>query len=142
MKIIKFLILTLFLSTLTTLSFALEKDQEPDSTIFSVSDTLVTAPVFTYKNEPSGIESIYEFYRDSLRYPKTQDCSGRVYIKFVIEKDASLTNLSIIRDIPGCNEYNQEALRLIQSMNGLWKPAIKDKKNVRCFGVIAVRFDL
>ena len=142
MRVIKVLILFGFLSILTTPSLAFETDQKSDTTIYNFSDTLVTAPMFTYKNKSSGRESIYEFYRDSLKYPIIQDCSGRVYLKFVVEKDASLTDIRIIRDIPGCDEFNNEALRLVRSMSGLWKPATKDKQNVRCFMVIPVRFDL
>jgi hypothetical protein len=142
MRVIESLILFGFLSILTTSSFAFETDQKSDTTIYNISDTLVTTPVFTYKDKSSGVESLYEFYRDSLKYPPTQDCNGRVYLKFVLEKDASLTNICIFRDIPGCNEYNDEALRLVRLMSGLWKPATKDKENVRYFMAVPVRFDL
>jgi hypothetical protein len=140
MRVIEILILFGFLSILTTLSFAFETDQKSDTTIYTISDTLVTAPVFTYKDKPSGVESLYEFYRDSLKYPPTQDCMGRVYLKFVIEKDASLTNICIIRE--NCSEYNDEALRLVRLMSCFWKPAIKGKENVRYLMAVPVRFDL
>jgi hypothetical protein len=142
MRVFKTLVLFGILSILTTSSFAFETDQKSDTTIYNITDTLVNAPAFTYKDKPSGKESIHEFYRDSLKYPPTQDCMGRVYLKFVIEKDASLTNICIIRDIPGCSEYNDEALRLVRLMSGLWKPAIKDKENVRYFMAVSVIFDL
>ncbi len=142
MRGFKILILFGFLSFLTTSSFAFESDQKSDTTIYNITDTLVTAPVFAYKDKPPGNESIYEFYKDNLRYPPTQDCMGKVYLKFVIEKDASLTNISIIRDIPGCNEYNNEALRLVRLMSGLWKPAAKDNENVRYFMAVSIRFVL
>ena len=65
---------------------------------------------------------------------------GRVYIKFIIEKNATLTNIRIFRDIPGCDEYNNEALRLVHLMDGLWAPAIKDNKKVRYLMLIPVLF--
>ncbi len=142
MRIIKFLILSGILGILTTSAFAFETDQKSDTTIYTISDTLVTIPVFSYKDKQSGKESIHEFYRDSLKYPPTQNCKGRVYLKFVIEKDASLTNICITRDIPGCSECNDEALRLIRLMSGLWTPAIKDKEKVRYTMFIPVIFNL
>jgi len=127
---------------MTISSFASETNQKSDTTIYSISDTLVIGPVFTYKNKQAGKESIHEFYRDSLKYPLTQDCMGKVLVKFVVEKDGSLTNICIIRALPGCNEYNEEAIRLIRLMNGLWKPASKAKENVRYVMYILVAFDL
>ena len=128
------------LSILTTSSFAYETDQKSDTTIYTVSDTFVTIPIFAYKDKLTYKESIYEFFKDNLKQPTMQDCFAIVFVEFIIEKDASVTNLRILRDIPGCNDYITEALRLVREMNGLWKPAIKDKCNVRYKRVVSVNF--
>ena len=129
------------LSILTTSSFAFETDQKTDTTIYTITDTVVSKPVFAYKDKLTYKESIYEFFKDNLKQPTMQDCFATVVVEFIIEKDASLTNLRILRDIPGCSEYITEALRLVRVMNGLWKPAIKDECNVRYKMVVAVNFN-
>jgi len=108
--------------------------------IFLNLDSVDLPPTFIYKQNKTVKESLCEFYKDSLIYPTTQDCMGRVYVKFVVEKDKSLSNVFIVRDIPGCDEYNNEALRLVKSMKGLWEPAKKENKKVRFQMTIPVFF--
>lgn len=107
-----------------------------DSAIFKIAEQM---PVFTYKNK-TGIEGFRDFYRDSLKYPQIQDCEGRVIIKCIIEKDATITNIKVLRDIPGCPEYNEEALRVTRLMNGFWTTGISENRKVRTEMIFPVTF--
>lgn len=114
--------------------------EDSDTTIYATENSIEKFPIFTYKNK-SNKEGVFEFYRDNLKYPQTEDCCmGMVYIKFVLEKNATLTNIKIYRGIPGCNEYNNEALRLVHLMNGLWTPAIRNNKKVRYLIIFPIQF--
>jgi hypothetical protein len=141
MRTRKILILFGLLSTITISSYAIRPSQSLDTTIYTISDTTVTSPLFIYKNILTTKESLHEFYKDSLKYPINQDCMAIVFVSLVIEKDASVSNFTILKDIPGCDEYMTEALRLVRLMNGLWKPALKDNLNVRYKIVVPVKFN-
>jgi len=57
---------------------------------------------------PGGNEAMFQFINENVKYPlfaKEKNITGRVVIGFVIEKDGSLTNINIKRDIGGsCGE--------------------------------------
>lgn len=87
---------------------------EPESPIFTVIEQ---EPEF-----PGGMEALYQFLAANIKYPcKDCDCFGTVYVTFVIEKDGSVSNAKVLRDL--CHNYGfgQEALRVV-SLMPKWKP--------------------
>lgn len=72
---------------------------------------------------PGGIDSLNKFIETNLQYPeqaRQSSVQGRVYLTFTVEKDGSLTDIKVIRDIgSGCGE---EAIRIIKMMPK-WIPA-------------------
>jgi len=97
-------------NTIVKVIFDLESDEETEI-ILSI-DPVVTQPQF-----PGGEDSLYSFIYSNLRYPQEaidNGIEGRVFITFVIEKDGSITNIKIRRDIGyGCGE---EAVRVLKMM--------------------------
>lgn len=73
---------------------------------------------------PEGITALRNFIAKHIKYPKKAleyGTEGRVLIKFVVEKDGSVSNVVIVRDIgEGCGE---EAIRVIKLTSGKWKAA-------------------
>lgn len=80
---------------------------------------------------PGGEQALYDFLRKNIRYPqaaKDSNIQGKVYVTFVVEKDGTITNLKVLRDIGGgCGE---EALRVLRMMPQ-WKPGMQLGKAVR-----------
>ncbi|MFN5417931.1 MAG: energy transducer TonB [Flavobacteriia bacterium] len=61
---------------------------------------------------------------ENIQIPaEVSECSlnVRVYLKFVVEVDGSLTNISVVKGSTECEACNVEAKRLIASMPK-WKP--------------------
>lgn len=112
----------------------------PDTTAYTIFDSRVAAPEFTYKKGGTQRERLNEFYRDNLRYPQEEDCTGKVYLNFVVEPDGRLSSIGFVREIPGCGCFNAEALRLVRLMEGYWRPATRNGKKVRCRTFVAVWF--
>jgi TonB family protein len=87
-------------------------------------------------------QKMLEFLYGNLKYPKEarkKKCQGTVYIKFVVEKDGTLSNHEIVRDIGcGCGE---EALRVIKMMPP-WEPATQRGKPVKVQFNLPIRFML
>ena len=80
---------------------------------------------------PGGMPEMYKYIENNLVYPeqaRENGVQGKVFISFVVEKDGSLTNFKVLRDIGyGCGE---EAVRVVKSMPK-WKPAKQRGKPVR-----------
>ena len=91
---------------------------------------------------PGGEDALYDFIAKNLKYPqaaKDSNIQGKVFVQFVVEKDGSITNAKVLRDIGGgCGE---EALRVVKMMPK-WKPGeIRGTKyRVQC--TLPVKFEL
>ncbi len=91
---------------------------------------------------PGGEAGFGNFLAKSIRYPKIakeNKTAGRVIISFIVEKDGSLTNIKVLRDIGGgCGE---EAIRVL-SLSPAWNPGMQDGKPVRVAFTMPVNFTL
>lgn len=102
--------------------------------------------IFTVVEEeagfPGGIEKLNEYLAKSIKYPqqaRETGTRGRVMLTFVVEKDGSITDIKVLRDIgSGCGE---EAKRVVKEMPK-WKPAKQRGKAVRQQFVLPVSFNL
>ncbi|MBP5517014.1 MAG: energy transducer TonB [Bacteroidales bacterium] len=91
---------------------------------------------------PGGEEALYKFLNQSIQYPemaRENNITGTVVIKFVVEKDGSITKASILREIGG--GCGKEALRVVNSMPK-WKPGQQSGKAVRTEFTLPVQFQL
>ncbi|MCP9754820.1 energy transducer TonB [Lacihabitans sp. CCS-44] len=82
---------------------------------------------------PNGEKEMYKFLSQNINYPATAvraNVSGKVYLKFVVEKDGSIANIEIVKGIGfGCDE---EAIKVIKSMPN-WSPGKQNGKAVRVY---------
>ncbi|PHR28613.1 MAG: hypothetical protein COA38_12035 [Fluviicola sp.] len=91
---------------------------------------------------PGGVEAMMKFISDNIKYPeidKEMGTQGRVYVQFVVEKDGSLSNISIMRGVS--KTIDREAKRVIRLMPK-WKPAEAAGKIVRCRSRLPITFVL
>ena len=82
------------------------------------------------------------YFKKNLRYPLEsleQGEQGRVFAKFVIEKDGKLSHIEIIRSVSPT--IDQEAIRLLRSMD-LWNPAKCSGQKIRTRGELSINFEL
>jgi TonB family protein len=82
---------------------------------------------------PEGVAAMYEYLGNNIKYPaaaQRANVSGRVFVKFIVEKNGSISNVEIIKGIGfGCDE---ESIRVIQAMPA-WLPGIQNGKPVRTY---------
>ncbi|WP_028296558.1 M56 family metallopeptidase [Olivibacter sitiensis] len=92
---------------------------------------------------PGGsLRSFFQFIGANYKYPeeaKKAGVKGSVIVQFVIEKDGTLSNLKVLRDL----KYGtgQEALRVLQ-LGGEWKPGLHKGKPVRVSYSLPIRLNL
>jgi len=91
---------------------------------------------------PGGEEALFDYIAKNLQDPlKGRDgmVTGTVVVKFVVEKDGTLTNVQLLRDIGmGCGK---EAVRMVKGMPK-WIPGKNNGKAVRSIYTLPVNFDL
>lgn len=89
-----------------------------------------------------GLRAMGEYFKHNLKYPRMAQeigLTGTVVIGFVIEKDGSVSNVSVIKGIGGgCDE---EAVRVIQNMPP-WIPGRQGTSAVRVRFSVPVVFQL
>ncbi len=91
---------------------------------------------------PGGVDALYAYLNKNLQYPelaRESNISGTVVIKFVVEKDGSITRASILREIGG--GCGKEALRVVKGMPK-WKPGKQSGRAVRSEFTLPVQFEL
>jgi TonB family protein len=90
----------------------------------------------------NGEESLKKFINEKMIYPKfckENKIQGRVVMKFVVEKDGTLSNVTILKKV---NELlDEEAIRLVKSMPR-WKPGSNDGKPVRAYFTLPIAFSV
>lgn len=92
-------------------------------------DFLMTADVDVQPQFPGGILEFYKLVGQNYRVPKElskNKTNGKVYLQFMIEKDGSLSEITILRDKLGYGA-GEEAVRVLK-LSPKWIPA-SDKGN-------------
>ena len=91
---------------------------------------------------PGGIESLYKYLAENIKYPeqaKKDGIEGRVFVRFVVEPNGTVSNTEVLRGIGGgCDE---EALRVVGSMPR-WTPGTVGGKAVRVHFNLPIVFKL
>lgn len=91
---------------------------------------------------PGGAAAMYKYLQENIQYPdaaRNANLTGKVYVSFVVEKDGSISNAVVKRDIGG--GCGAEAVRVVKSMPK-WKPGKQRGKAVRSAFTLPVNFNL
>ena len=91
---------------------------------------------------PGGMDSLNAWIVRNLRYPeqaRKENITGKVYVTFAVEKDGSITNPKILRDIGG--GCGAEAIRVVKNMPR-WNPGKQRGKPVRVQFNLPINFSL
>ena len=87
-----------------------------------------TAGIEVKPDFPGGMAKFYKFVGNNYRTPEELESSGKVYVSFVVEKDGSLTDIKVVRDV-GFGT-GKEAVRVLKSCPK-WTPGEQNGKKVR-----------
>jgi protein TonB len=100
---------------------------EGDKDVKIVEDNTVYSAVEVRPDFPGGIQKFYEFVSKNYRAPE-EDVKGKVYIQFVVEKDGTLTDIKVMRDLG--YGTGAEAIRVLKK-SPRWKPGVQNGRPVR-----------
>ncbi len=108
--------------------------QTEEETVFTFVEK---APEF-----PGGQEGLYKYLAENIEYPdmaRELGVMGTVYVQFVVEKDGSVSNISIARGVH--KTLDKEAMRVIRMMPK-WKPGVQRGEAVRTQFTLPIKFIL
>lgn len=128
-NLIYFLLLAILVNT--------AKAQTTD-TLKTSSDTTIYRGVDQVAEFPGGRTAFHKYLRDSIKYAAGDTTVGSVAVKFVVEKDGSLTNFEIKRSLNQADD--SEAIRVL-SVSPKWTPAVSNGYIVRMAMVFVISFD-
>lgn len=96
---------------------------EEDNTVYN------TAGIEVKPDFPGGMDKFYAFVQKNYQTPDEEGLKGKVYVTFVVEKDGSLTDIKVLRDIG--YGTGKEAIRVLKA-TPRWNPGEQNGKKVRC----------
>lgn len=91
---------------------------------------------------PGGQAAMMKWLSNNIRYPESAQqngISGRVVVKFIVEKDGSISGASIVKGVD--RDLDQEALRVVKRMPK-WQPGKNNGQPVRSYFNLPVTFRL
>lgn len=89
-----------------------------------------------------GQSALMKFLSNNIRYPEAAQqngISGRVIVKFVVEKDGSISGAQIVKGVD--KDLDREALRVVNKMPK-WQPGKNNGQPVRSYFNLPVTFKL
>ncbi len=130
------------------------KDQEGEKDIVA-PPTEVAGPgepaapeIFTIVEEqaefPGGVAEMSKYIRDHLQYPamaREAGISGKCFLKFVVNENGEISNVEVLKGVPGCQDCDREAVRVVKSMPK-WKPAKMTGRSVKCYFNLPINFKI
>ena len=153
MKLLHFLFIILFASTLYAQPTYIHEKDDIDSTsiqiqsIYEDIDTIgFSDSIFTFVEiKPSfhgGYFEMKDYISKAINYPAIaleNNISGNCVAEFVVLEDGSITNVKILRDIGG--GCGAEAKRIVEAMPK-WNPGIHHGIRVKTKVTIPIKFDI
>ena len=91
---------------------------------------------------PGGEGAMFSYISNNLQYPEKAQkngIQGRVVVKFIVEKDGSISNVEVNRSVD--TDLDNEVIRVIKSMPK-WNPAKQNGTEVRAYYYVPVAFRL
>mgnify|MGYP000020582855 CR=1 FL=1 len=93
---------------------------------------------------PGGVDSLMDFLKTNVQYPKMEKemgIEGVVVVQFIVEKTGELSNFKIVKPVKGGPNFDKEVLRVMRLMQN-WTPGTQQGRPVRVQYHLPVRFRL
>lgn len=107
--------------------------KEPDEIITVVEQQAVFG---------EGLAALYKWLGSNINYPRPYQetgMEGKVVVRFVVEKDGSISNPQVVRS--AAELFDKEAIRVIKAMPS-WKPGKQNGRAVRSYFTLPIAFKL
>ncbi len=113
-----------------------------DTDVSGDEDEVLKGPIEVMPEYPGGPNALVKYVQNNLKYPesaKKNKQEGRVFVSFVVEKDGSISNVSVMRGV--CEELDNEAVRVVKTLPK-FTPGMHGGKPVRVQYTLPIAFKL
>jgi TonB family protein len=110
--------------------------QKPDTISPAKTDTSKFVAVDVAPDYPGGLSKLFQYIHSNLKYKG--NATGRVLITFVVEKDGSLSDITIMKGIEA--EADARCLKVMQNCPK-WNPGMQNNRPVRVQYTIPITFE-
>ena len=113
-----------------------------DTDVSGDEDEVLKGPIEVMPEYPGGPNALVKYVQNNLKYPesaKKNKQEGRVFVDFVVEKDGSISNVSVMRGV--CEEIDNEAVRVVKTLPK-FTPGMHGGKPVRVQYTLPIAFML
>lgn len=96
------------------------------------------------ENPPKAPYDWNKYLSNNVKYPnaaREDGIQGKVYVSFVVERDGSISNVSVAKGKELGNGLPEEAVRVVKSMPK-WEPGKQNGQAVRCYFTVPVNYRL
>lgn len=93
---------------------------------------------------PGGFSAMMKFIQQNIQYPamaREAGISGKCHLKFVVDETGGISNVEILKGVPGCGDCDKEAIRVVKSMPK-WKPGKQTGRAVRVYYNLPINFKI
>ncbi len=105
-------------------------------------------PIETFVEEeadfPGGFAEMAKFINENIDYPQEAidlGIKGRVTVRFVVEKDGRISNVSVATPLAGCRACDKAAVKVVEKMPS-WKAGKNGGREVRTWVTLPVKFEV
>jgi periplasmic protein TonB len=105
-----------------------EESGEGKEDVKIVEDNQIYNAVEVKPDFPGGMAKFYAYVQKNFKVPEEEGLNGKIQVTFVVEKDGSLTDVKVLRDLG--YGTGKEAKRLLEN-SPKWKPGIQNGRPVR-----------
>lgn len=91
-----------------------------------------------------GLDALFEFVNNHLKYPDYEQkkaIQGNVYVRFVVEKDGTITRPEILKTVEQAKNFDDEVLRVMGKMPK-WIPGENNGQKVPVYMTLPITFRL
>ncbi len=116
------------------IAVAVEPDEEKAETFVDYAEEMPTPE--------GGYSAFYKYLNKNMKYPRFErnvGVQGKVYVRFIIDKDGSITDLEVIKSVS--KGLDNEALRVLSEAPS-WNPGKQGHLPVRVRMVLPITFRL
>ncbi|NUN99146.1 MAG: energy transducer TonB [Saprospiraceae bacterium] len=111
------------------------EEEKPSAEIFVVVEQ---KPEFD-----GGEAGLLRYVAENVKYPaiaRENSIEGKVVVKFVVDEQGNVSQANVVRGIGG--GCDQEALRVVGTMSGKWKPGKQRGRPVKVWFTLPISFKL
>ena len=121
--------IVIILFFISQISFSQEQIEPIEDPVFELKEVTIE-PSF-----PGGNDGFYQFIGVNFKQPEVPQLIGKVFVSFIVEKDGTLTDIRVIKDVGfGAGVEAERVMRL----SPRWRPGVKEGKPVRVLNRVAI----